>query len=289
MKEVLSTESTFRKSEPDTFNDKVFMSEMNLKIHETGDNYNRMLYKEALRTGFYELQAARDKYLQLSALDGINWSLIMQYIELQTILIGPICPHVAEHVLGIIGKGSIHDARWPQVGAIDETSINSSQYLMDAAHSFRIMLKGHCTPKKSSKGKTDVTPVVKPTSGIIWVAKTFPTWQSIVLTTMKDLWTTKALPENKIIAGELGKKNELKKYMKRVMPFVQMTREKVDVSGVTALNLILEFNEVDVLEGNKNYLKSTLELDDIVIKFSDEAPEKIKEECCPGSPFINFS
>lgn len=291
VKEVISTENTYRKTTPDTFNDKVFISEMNLKIRETGDNYNKMLYKEALRTGFFELQTARDKYLQLSALDGVNWNLIMQYIELQTILIGPICPHVAEHVRGIIGKNSILDARWPEVGPIDELIINSSQYIMDAAHSFRIMLKSHCTPKKSGKGKGDAAPIVKPTSATIWVAKTFPTWQAIVLTTMKELLNsdTKTLPENKIIAGELGKKNELKKYMKRVMPFVQMTREKLDTFGISAFNLTLAFDEMNVLNGSKDYLKSTLDVDEIVIKYADEAPEKTKEECCPGSPFINFA
>ena len=77
---------------------------MNLKIKETGENYEKMLYKEALRTGFFELQAARDKYLQLCLLDGANWNLIMQYVELQTILIAPFCPHVSEHIRSIIGK-----------------------------------------------------------------------------------------------------------------------------------------------------------------------------------------
>lgn len=63
-----------------------------------------MLYKEALRTGFFELQGARDKYLLLSALDDFNFQLVMRYIEIQTILLSPICPHVAEHVWGLIGK-----------------------------------------------------------------------------------------------------------------------------------------------------------------------------------------
>lgn len=77
---------------------------MNLKIRETGENYSKMLYKEALKTGFFEFQAARDKYLQLSALDGINSILTMKYIELQTILLSPICPHVCEYIWQIIGK-----------------------------------------------------------------------------------------------------------------------------------------------------------------------------------------
>ena len=63
-----------------------------------------MLYKEALRTGFFELQSSKDKYLQLSALEGINLDLLMRFIEVQTIILSPICPHVAEHVWSLIGK-----------------------------------------------------------------------------------------------------------------------------------------------------------------------------------------
>lgn len=79
---------------------------MNRKIQETNENYSKMLYKEALKTGFYEFQAIRDKYLQLSAVDGINWTLVMNYIELQIIILSPICPHVCEHIWKLIGKVS---------------------------------------------------------------------------------------------------------------------------------------------------------------------------------------
>lgn len=80
---------------------------MNQKIQETKENYSRMLYKEALRTGFYEFQAIRDKYLQVSGLDGVNWSLVARYIELQVILLSPICPHICEYIWNYIGKVSL--------------------------------------------------------------------------------------------------------------------------------------------------------------------------------------
>ncbi|CAD6237682.1 GSCOCG00008299001-RA-CDS [Cotesia congregata] len=289
VKEVVETENTFRKGKPVTFNDKVFLSEMNLKIQETKENYEKMLYKEALRTGFFELQTARDKYIQLSALEGVNWGLIMDYIDLQTILLAPICPHVCEHVRSVINKESVLKARWPEVGNIDNILIKSSQYLMDAAHSFRILLKNYSV-KKTGKGKMEKTEGEKPDRGIIWVAKTFPPWQSMVLTTMKELYckNNNLLPDNKVISVELGKRNELKKYMKRVMPFVQTTREKMQTVGINALNLTLEFDEVSVLKGSKEYLKSTLDLEDIEIQYTDNAPEKTKEECCPGAPYISF-
>ncbi|KOC69270.1 Leucine--tRNA ligase, cytoplasmic [Habropoda laboriosa] len=291
VKEVLASKSTFREGKPQTFNDEVFESEMNLKIRETGENYSKMLYKDALKTGFFELQAARDKYLQLSALDGINWMLIMKFIELQIIVLCPICPHVTEYVWTLIGKeGSILNAKWPKIGEINDVLIKSSQYLMDAAHSFRILLKSYTTPKKGPKGKFQTSVIEKPTQGTIWVAKTYPSWQSTILTIIKDLYLINdKLPENKIIAEELGKLPELKKYTKRVMPFVQDIKEKMEVGGLSVLNLTLDFDEFKVLQDNKKYLEITLDLESITIKYSDEAPEKTREECCPGAPYINFS
>lgn len=73
-----------------------------MKIWETGENYSKMLYKEALRTGFYELQTAKDKYLQLSPV--VNLDLIKKYIEIQIILLSPICPHVCEYIWGDLLK-----------------------------------------------------------------------------------------------------------------------------------------------------------------------------------------
>lgn len=52
----------------------------------------------------------------------------------------------------------------------------------------------------------------------------------------------------------------LKKHMKRVMPFVQAIREKVDQLGVKALALTLEFDEAEVLRNNSHYLANTLDV-----------------------------
>lgn len=48
--------------------------------------------------------------------------------------------------------------------------------------------------------------------------------------------------------------------MKKVMPFVQATREKVDHLGIKALALTLEFDEADVLRDNSAYLANTLDV-----------------------------
>lgn len=104
VKEILSQKDSLRSGPRDTFNDQVFESEINLKIKETGEFYEKMLFKEALRTGFFELQAVRDKYRELTVLEGMNADLILHFIEVQAVLLSPICPHVAEHVWELLGK-----------------------------------------------------------------------------------------------------------------------------------------------------------------------------------------
>lgn len=290
VKEIVATKATLRTGKQN-FHDKVFVSEMNTKVAQTDDNYNRMLFKEALKTGFFELQAARDKYRELCSEAGMHAELVTRYIETQAKLMSPICPHVAEHVWELLGnKRSILHERWPVAGDVDEVAVKASNYLMDAAHSFRIYLKNHCAVKKPKKGETP-KPERKPNKATIWVAKEYPKWQHIILTTLKQLNGPAGLPDNKTISSKLGEVAELKKYMKRVMPFVQATRENVERVGAEALSVGLPFDEAAILVDNKQYLLSTLDLESIEVKYTDseDTPEKTREDCAPGQPHISFS
>lgn len=264
VKEMLESRSSLRKGADKTFNDQVFLSELNLKTQQTDENYKKMLFKEALRSGFYELQLARDKYRELCGAQGMHEDLVLEFIRRQALLVAPICPHMSEHVWGLLGnKDSIVHARWPEVGAINEVDIMCSEYLMEAAHTFRLNLKNLLQLKgKAGKDKSVDNQTAKPNRGLIWVAKTYPPWQCCVLDTMRELFNkSQSLPDNKVIAATLQQKAELKKFMKRVMPFAQMIREKVESGkGVAALAVNLEFDERQVLLNNLDYLKNTLDV-----------------------------
>lgn len=187
VKEMIDTKTTLRKGPKDTFHDLVFISEMNLKTRDAGEFYEKMLFKEALRTAFFEFQSIRDKYRELCGPIGMHSELVHEFIQRQALLMSPICPHVAEHVWALLGnKESILLAQWPAVGAIDEQKIQASEYFMDATYSFRQNVKAAMMVKAGKgapKGK-----VSKPTDGLIWVAKEFPPWQSCVLDTMRQLF-----------------------------------------------------------------------------------------------------
>jgi leucyl-tRNA synthetase len=76
---------------------------MNRLIVQTQAHYDGLLFKEALRTGVFELQGARDKYREVET-DGMHRDLVLRFIEVQSLLMAPICPHMAEHLWGLLNK-----------------------------------------------------------------------------------------------------------------------------------------------------------------------------------------
>lgn len=79
--------------------------------------------------------------------------------------------------------------------------------------------------------------------------------------------------------------------MKKVMPFVAMVRERVDQLGKIAMNVTVDFDEKEIMTVNLEYLRNTLDLESLEIKFTDDpaAAEKTKEEVRPGIPFIAYT
>lgn len=225
VKESLATIDQLRDSEY-TFNDQVFDNEMNLKVTETNQNYDRMLFKgtvkfflcpepsknllkfvlfiylcycylflfclEALRTGFFEYQAIRDTYREIS-MGNMHKKLILKYIETQAVILSPICPHIAEHVWQLLGrKESILKCQWPSVPEYDSVLISAGAYLDQAAHEFRLRMKAYLaslTSKGAKKGA--IVPTEKPTHGTVWIAKSYPTWQSIILTLLQEKYNVR--------------------------------------------------------------------------------------------------
>ncbi|XP_041499633.1 leucine--tRNA ligase, cytoplasmic [Microtus oregoni] len=288
VKEMLANCNSLRSGPADSFNDRVFASEMNAGIIKTDQNYEKMMFKEALKTGFFEFQAAKDKYREL-ATEGMHRELVFRFIEVQTILLAPFCPHLCEHVWTLLGKpDSIMNASWPVAGPVDESLIRSSQYLMEVAHDLRLRLKNYMMPAKGKK--TDKQPPQRPSHCTIYVAKNYPLWQHITLSVLRSHFEANSgkLPDNKVIACELGNLPELKKYMKKVMPFVAMIKENMEKKGPRVLDLQLEFDEQAVLTENIVYLTNSLELEHIEVKFASEAEDKVREDCCPGKPLNVF-
>lgn len=115
------TEKEKRNFRTDTnynYYDRVFESEINRAIKLSEESYEKMLYRDVLKYGFFELQIARDNYRELcSESEQMNLRLIRWFIEIQVILLAPICPHVSEYVYRLFHPGrTIMNAKWPTIG-----------------------------------------------------------------------------------------------------------------------------------------------------------------------------
>ncbi|CAA7035477.1 unnamed protein product [Microthlaspi erraticum] len=67
-------------------------------LRQAIEEFSATATREALKNGFYDLQAARDEYRLSCGSGGMNHDLILKFMDVQTRLIEPICPQFAEHV-----------------------------------------------------------------------------------------------------------------------------------------------------------------------------------------------
>lgn len=107
--ENMKSLGSFR-SGPFTWNDQVFNAEMDATINQAEVSYDAMLYREALKNSYYDLQASRNEYRKatigqgvsstnsIEKFEGMHRDLFLRYVEMEALLLAPITPHWSENV-----------------------------------------------------------------------------------------------------------------------------------------------------------------------------------------------
>ncbi|VDN53772.1 unnamed protein product [Dracunculus medinensis] len=270
-----------------TFADRVFINEMNRAIAQTADNYEKTLFKEALKTGFFEYQAYRDKYREFCGSDSeMHVDLVFRWIETQAIILSPICPHIGEKIWKILKKDSlIVCEQWPVAAPVDELVVKEAEFIDDAIKDFRARLKNYMKKRSSAEGTL-------PSEAVIYIAHEYLGWQRQVLLILGDMYEKCGglLPDNKLVSRQLLSDDSLKKVSKKVMPFVQVIRENLNIHGVSALDTACRFDQAEVLRENSEYILACLELEkfDIADVTLGNVDKSIIEATRPGRPIIIF-
>lgn len=99
--------------------DEWFESILNRTIKNTTELMDKTMYKSALLEGYYNLQNKFKWYLRRAEIP--NRDLLKNFIEVQTLILAPFIPHIADEIWEAIGKNgyaSIHP--WPKY---DESKI----------------------------------------------------------------------------------------------------------------------------------------------------------------------
>jgi leucyl-tRNA synthetase len=125
--------NNFNKGRENTiYIDNWFESMINKSIIDTTENIENMKFKSAVQTGFLDMQRILKWYLRRTN-NNPNLKLIKRYIEVQTKLISPFTPHIAEEIWEFIGSNAsgndfVSIQKWP---VSDRKSVDSKLELLE--------------------------------------------------------------------------------------------------------------------------------------------------------------
>ncbi|CBI31359.3 unnamed protein product, partial [Vitis vinifera] len=264
MQEVIEGESSFRKGPSSTYADRVFANEINIAVKMTEKNYSEFMFREALKTGFYDLQAARDEYRFSCGMGGMNRDLLWRFMDVQTRLMTPICPHFAEYVWKELlrKEGFVVKAGWPEADTLDLTLKLANKYLQDSIVSMRKLLQKQVSGPKRADKSISSTECLK------------------ILQSKFNTETSSFAPDQEILEAlqqsEIGQEGNFKETQKLCMPFLRFKKDEAIAVGHQALDLKLPFGEVEVLGENLELIKRQLGLEEVEV-LSAADPEAIQK------------
>jgi leucyl-tRNA synthetase len=246
--EMTSPEADLRTGPKNDFLDALFENEMNAIVHECRGHYQDTDYKLALKSALYDFTSARDFYRESSTAAGIKMhkDLILQYIELQALLLTVIAPHWSEYIwLEVLHhKTTIQNALFPVVPAPNASLTAAREYVRTT--SSNITSAEAAQQKKKAKGKDIGYDLKKPKKLTIFAAAKFPTWQEKFIDLVREQWD----PISKSVNDkELNAKMKTLGDMKKSMPFVQNLKKRL-IGGESpehVFNRKLAFDEVRTL------------------------------------------
>ncbi|CAN0417974.1 unnamed protein product [Scytosiphon promiscuus] len=66
-----------------------------------------MMWREGMQAGFFTMQLLRDFYRDWCAKTStlMHKTLVLRFMEVQVLLLTPVCPHFAEHFWARLGHG----------------------------------------------------------------------------------------------------------------------------------------------------------------------------------------
>ncbi|KAI3404824.2 CDC60 [Candida oxycetoniae] len=250
--EELKSQDQLRSAEYDSFFDEAFENEMNDLIEKTYHQYTLSNYKQALKSGLFDFQIARDFYRESvnSASIGMHRDLVYMYIEYQALLLAPIAPHFAEYLYKDVlkKKGSVQTTLFPKPSKpVSKPVLDALEYVRNVCRSIR-EVEGLGLKKK--KGKCDFSSgdSVKLT---LLVCNTFPEWQETYIEIVRQLFEEHKLSDNNLIKEKVGKD------MKRGMPFINQLKYRLNTeSPELVFNRKLTFNEVETLQKITKLIKN---------------------------------
>ena len=246
------------------FRDEVFSAQIDKAIIRCTRAFEDMNFREALISGVFDLKADVDTYLNSTVgLGGAHAALIWRYLEVQIVLLDPICPHVCQHVWEkVLGReGFVCDVKWPKEEVEEgevELMIAKDKWVHDVTSEVRakVVLEMKNAAKKAKGAKFVCEKVV-----LVFGEQPVYVVEAEKLLREKFDKEKGVLPPFKELSGEL-KKMECLKGDKKALPMcMKMVKEvvgNVEKEGEKGLQLGLPFEGKEALGQNQKYMEEAL-------------------------------
>jgi len=282
-------------TEEHNFHDKAFAAKMDFFVSEADAAYESMRFRDALKNGFYGLQSARDTYRDACTRSGVpmHKDLLLKFIEVQTIVLSPICTHYCEHVWReVLGnKTSVTRAAWPTTAPPDRALVTASDFLESMVSKARLQfmeLSGK-KPKfvKGKKVEVDSSSVTPPNHVCFEISDDFPEWKKLILAQLGEWYDTETNSMPKDVMKKLKtfavSSPVLKPKMKNSMQVGAFFIKKSEEEQEKAFELQVPYNQELVLKENAEYVASAIGVSSIEVIHQGDGGDAE-----PGSPVISF-
>ncbi|EGR26946.1 leucyl-tRNA synthetase, putative [Ichthyophthirius multifiliis] len=284
------------------FFDKVFTNQIKQLTIQCIKSYEELKFRDVTKYGFHEFGSIKDEYLiNCEKLGGPRKDILLEWIKYQLLLIYPIAPHFAEIAWQnqfwlLLSKEqqekikkNINENTLPKISEfiIDEVVLRSYNCLQNFLRNVRLTYAKQTQIKKGNKE------IVFNKAIVIYTVK-YNDWQQKVLEQLRNSLQGDVLNidwKNKI-RDSLDISVDIKKKSLQFAAFIQ---KEFETSGKEAIESILPFNELQLLQDNKENILKEVKLENIEFLCADDA-EKSQEKvfltavqnCMPGKAQIIF-
>uniref|UniRef100_A0A0G4FH79 leucine--tRNA ligase n=1 Tax=Chromera velia CCMP2878 TaxID=1169474 RepID=A0A0G4FH79_9ALVE len=290
---------------PKTEADSMFEAEVFRLVSECKGAFERMIYRDALKAGFYDFQTARDVYRLHCGPEEMHSECIAMWQEFQMILLSPICPHMCEHIWQSVLKkdGLCVCAPWSVVPEPDPMLLRQRAVLLTSVGDFRAAkdkaVQQLTKKKKGKQADASAAPEKPPEldASVVYVATSYLDFQQTALEMMQQFAIdpqTNDLPKDFI--SDLKKSETLKSMpgdvVKKILQFAAFQAKEVKIRGAAALELSLPFDEADLLRRHSEFVKRSIGVKDLDIwKASEPHPSDTSDrrtQATPCKPVVHF-
>jgi leucyl-tRNA synthetase len=217
-----------------------FEAVLNRTLATTMDHFDNYRFRSAIKTGYYDLQAHLRWYYRRCG-GRPNKDLLNRVMEIQTQLLSPVSPHMAEEAWELLGnEGMVCHSRIPEVGEPHEQALRAmagEQLLISTLDDIREILR--------------ITGI-EPQTVHLYSA---PSWKRAVHTIAVDLQARGELDMGGLMKASMAKE-EVRPHSKAVPPYAQQLANDLPRTGPDVLDRIERLtDEVDFLKENQDFLE----------------------------------